>query len=72
MLYDPKNHIRESYLRAKYQMFVNGQMRQTLASKILVVKDKLNELNEVRSQFFNNQNQKVKSVAHDVVPNLNF
>ena len=52
MLHNPRNEIRQAYLRAKYQMYVNEQMRQTLASKILVAKDKLQSLNLAKENLY--------------------
>jgi hypothetical protein len=44
-LYDPTNPIREQYLRAKYQMFVNKRLREDYAQALLDVKEMLADLN---------------------------
>ena len=50
-LYNPENPLRESYLRTKYQMFVNKHIRYNLASKIIRAKDQLGDLQHVRAKF---------------------
>ena len=51
-LYDPKNPIRESYLRAKYQMFVNEQIRASFATTILMATQRLQEVQAGRERFY--------------------
>ena len=72
MLHNPRNEIRQAYLRAKYQMYVNEQMRQTLASKILVAKDKLQSLNQAKENLYTGLQKKTKTIAHDVAPASNY
>jgi len=43
-LYDHTNPLRESYLRAKYQMFINQNLRQELAVKIKYAREQLEDL----------------------------
>lgn len=50
-LFDPQNPVRENYLRAKYQMFVNEKIRTSFAGKILIAKDHLLNLKETREKF---------------------
>ena len=45
------NPIKEQYLQAKYQMFVNQKLKQDLAEKMLIAKSKLGQVNEMRTQY---------------------
>ena len=51
-LYDHKNPVRQSYLRAKYQMYVNEQIRASFATTILLASQRLQEVQAGRERFY--------------------
>lgn len=53
-------------------MYVNEQIRKTLASKILIVKDKLKNLENARVNLHNQAQDNVKRFSIDVTPTKNF
>jgi len=68
LLYDPQNSVREAYLRTKYQMFVNKQVRQELADRILKVKAALKSTKEDQHVFYVEAQDLVRKYSSDVVP----
>lgn len=68
LLYDNVSPARQNYLRAKYQMFVNRQLRIDFAEKVLSTKQALTNLKQEREAFYNKAHQKVKQYCSDVVP----
>jgi len=67
-LYDPHNPLRESYLRAKYQMFVNKRIRQNLASKLETARSEFEGLQHGATRFQSRCDNLSKRFATDVVP----
>lgn len=68
LLYDNVSPVRQNYLRAKYQMYLNRQLRMDFAEKVLSTKQALSMLKQEREAFYDKAHKTVKQYCSDVVP----
>ena len=71
-LFRPDNEMRENYLRAKYQMYMNEQIKHQLAGKIMSAQENMEQLKERQNYLKEEANVKSKKYQSDVTPNKYF